>query len=139
MLSEKEQLFVKLDECLLAHAKNLGIRANLQIADVYWLQGLAWTHHYLKNIHQFDSLEAETLLRFGDPLAVANHCREGNTHKCRFPICELLQETKAWDLFELAKPARQKPLSLLEQLDAAMKAVKEAAAPMERPKGGEAR
>lgn len=139
MLSKKEQLFAKLDECLLAHAINLGTRANLQIEDVYWLRELAWTHHYLKNVHQFDPLEAETLLRFVDPLAAANHCREGNTHKYRFPICDLLQETKAWDLFELAKPGRQKALSLLEQLDTAMKAVKEAAAPMNRPKGGEAR
>ena len=139
MRSKKELLFAKLDECLLSHAKNLSIRANLQIEDVYWLRELAWTHHYLKNVHQFDPLEAETLLQFVDPLAVANHCREGNTHKCCFPICDLLQETKAWDLFELAKPERQKPLSLLEQLNATMRAVKEAAAPMEWPKGGEAR
>ena len=129
----------KLDKCLLDHARSLGAVPDPQIEDVYFLRKMAGTHYYLTNVHQFGSQEAEALLRFADPLAVAAHCREINPHKSRFPICELLQESKAWDLFDLAKPERRKPPSLLEQLDTAIKAVKEAAAPGERPRGGEVR
>lgn len=142
MLAEheaKQRLLARLDESLLTHAKNLAAEDNLQIADVYWLQGLAGTHRYLKNVHPLNSAEVDTLLRFDDPLAAANHCRELNPHRDSFPICALLQETGAWNLFDLAKPEPVKPLSLMQQLDAAIKAVREAAVPVDRSKGGEAR
>lgn len=44
-------LVKKLDESLLAHAKDLAARDDLQIVDVYGLQGLAELHCYLKTVH----------------------------------------------------------------------------------------
>ena len=62
------KLLKKLDESLLAHAKDLSARDDLQIVDVYRLQGLAELHCYLKTVHQFDAAEVEALLQFADPL-----------------------------------------------------------------------
>ena len=99
----------------------------------------AEVHCYLKTAHQFDPAEVDALLQFADPLEVACHCWEMNSHEYSFPICDLLRETKARERFELAKPETPAKLSVREQLRAAVKEARQHPAPEERAKGGEAR
>ena len=133
------KLLKKLDESLLAHAKDLSARDDLQIVDVYRLQGLAELHCYLKTVHQFDAAEVEALLQFADPLEAANLCWEENPHACRFPICELLRETGAKDRLPPAGPESPQKLSVREQLRTAMREARPQPALEERPKDGGAR
>ncbi|AAO82056.1 TPA: hypothetical protein ACGV2A_000067 [Enterococcus faecium] len=135
----KQLLMEKLDKNLLDHAKSLTDGNGPQIVDVYGLQQLAEVHCYLKTTHQFDPAEVEALLQFADPLEAACHCWEMNTHEYSFPICDLLRETRARELFELAKPEPPAKLSVREQLRAAVKEARQNLAPEERTKGGEAR
>lgn len=135
----KQMLMERLDTNLLDHAKALSAGDGLQIVDVYQLQGLAEMHCYLKTAHQFDPAEVEALLQFADPLNVAYYCGEMNTHEYSFPICDLLRETKAREIFELAKPEQPQKRSLREQIRAAAKEVRQQSAPEGPPKGGEAR
>ena len=129
----------RLDQSLLAHAKKLPGGEHTQILDVYQLQGLAEVHCYLKTAHSFDPAEVEALLQFADPLAAAYHCWEMNDHAYRFPICDLLKETNARELFELAKPEPPAKLSVREQLRAAVKEARQHPVTEERAKSGEAR
>ena len=133
------KLLKKLDESLLAHAKDLSARDDLQIVDVYRLQGLAELHCYLKTVHQFDAAEVEALLQFTDPLEAANLCWEENPHAYRFPICELLRETGAKERLPPAGPEPPRKLSVREQLRTAMREARQQPAPEERPKGDESR
>ena len=133
------KLLKKLDESLLAHAKDLTAREDLQIIDVYGLQGLAELHCYLKTVHQFDAAEVEALLQFADPLEAANLCWEENPHAYRFPICELLRETGAKERLPPAGPEPPRKLSVREQLRTAMREARQQPAPEERPKGDESR
>lgn len=133
------KLLKKLDESLLAHAKDLSARDDLQIVDVYRLQGLAELHCYLKTVHQFDAAEVEALLQFADPLEAANLCWEENPHACRFPICELLRETGAKERLPPAGPEPPRKLSVREQLRTAMREARQQPALEERPKDGGAR
>ena len=94
----------RLDENLLSHAKNLTAGDGPQIVDIYRLQGLAEVHCYLKTAHQFDPAEVEALLHFADPLDVAYNCWENNRHEYSFPICDLMREIRAEELFEPAEP-----------------------------------
>ena len=132
-------LVKKLDESLLAHAKDLAARGDLQIVDVYGLQGLAELHCYLKTVHQFDAAEVEALLHFADPLEAANLCWEENPHAYRFPICELLRETGAKERLPPAGPEPPRKLSVREQLRTAMREARQQPALEERPKDGGAR
>ena len=132
-------LVKKLDESLLAHAKDLAARDDLQIVDVYGLQGLAELHCYLKTVHQFDAAEVEALLQFADPLEAANLCWEENPHAYRFPICELLRETGAKERLPPAGPEPPRKLSVREQIRTAMREARQQPAPEERPKGDESR
>ena len=129
----------KLDKNLLDHAAKLTEGNGPQILDVYRLQGLAEVHCYLKTAHQFDPAEVDALLQFADPLEAARYCWEMNEHKYSFPICDLLRETRAREIFELAKPEPPAKLSVREQLRAAMKEARQHPAPEERAKGGGAR
>ena len=133
------KLLKKLDESLLAHAKDLSARDDLQIVDVYRLQGLAELHCYLKTVHQFDAAEVEALLQFADPLEAANLCWEENPHAYRFPICELLRETGAKERLPPAGPEPPRKLSVREQLRTAMREARQQPAPEDRPKGDESR
>lgn len=129
----------KLDKSLLYHAKDLFAGNDQQIVDVYRLQELAEVHCYLKTAHRFDPAEVEALLQFADPLEAACHCWEMNSHEYSFPICDLLRETKARELFELAKPEAPARLSVREQLRTAVKEARQHTAPEERAKGDGAR
>lgn len=135
----KQMLMERLDTNLLDHARALSAGDVPQIVDVYRLQGLAEMHCYLKTAHQFDPAEVEALLQFADPLNAAYYCGERNTHEYSFPICDLLRETKAREIFELAKPEQPQKRSLREQIRAAAKEVRQQSAPEGPPKGGEAR
>ena len=129
----------KLDESLLSHAKNLTVGDGPQIVDVYRLQGLAEVHCYLKTAHEFDPAEVEALLHFADPLNVAYHCWEENAHEYSFPICDLLRETGARELFEPAEPEPPAKASVRDQLHAAMREARQRPSQGEKSYGGEAR
>jgi len=134
-----ELLMERLDKNLLDHARELCAGDGPRIVDVYRLQGLAEVHCYLKTAHEFNAAEVEALLHFADPLNVAYNCWEENTHEYSFPICDLLRETKAREYFAPAEPEPPQKPSVREQLQAAMKAVRQQSAQKERPKGGETR
>ena len=100
-----------LDQNLLAQAKELCAESSINIIGVYCVQGLAEVHCYLKTVHQFEPAEVEALLQFADPLEAARYCWEMNEHEYSFPICDLLRETRAREIFELAKPEPPAKLS----------------------------
>lgn len=135
----KKKLMNRLDENLLDHAQELFAGDGPRIVDVYRLQGLAEVHCYLKTAHAFEPAEVEALLHFAAPLDAAYCCWEENSHAYSFPICDLLQETKAWERFAPAEPEPPRRLSVREQLQAAMKEARQQPPAQERPKGGEAR
>ena len=135
----KEKLLGKLDESLLDHAKNLAAGDDLQIVDVYRLQGLAELHYYLKALHQFDPAEVETLLQFADPLEAANLCWEENSHEYSFPICDLLRKTRAKDRLPFAEPEPPKRVSVREQLRTSMQESRQHPPQGDKAHGGDAR
>ena len=135
----KQKLMARLDENLLSHAKNLTAGDGPQIVDVYRLQGLAEVHCYLKTAHQFDPAEVEALLQFAAPLDVAYHCWEENSHEYSFPICDLLRETGAQELFEPAEPEPPAKSSVRDQLQAAMREARQRPPQGEKAHGGDAR
>ena len=92
-------LMERLDDCLKVHADMLD---STNIGSIYELQDLAALHYYLKVEHEFTPAEVEALLSFQDPLEVARWCKEENTHAHSFPICELLNEIRAYERFEPA-------------------------------------
>ena len=95
----KRMLMERLDDCLKVHADMLD---STNIGSIYELQDLAALHYYLKVEHEFTPAEVEALLSFQDPLEVARWCKEENTHAHSFPICELLNEIRAYERFEPA-------------------------------------
>ena len=109
-----------LDKCLLAHASEL-CSNNPAIGSVYELQGLAEVHCYLKTMHDITPDEADALLCFADPLAVAYACWEDNPHTYSFPICELLEQIKAEENFQLAEEQPPERLPVRDLAQAAMK------------------
>ena len=129
----------RLDENLLSHARNLTAGDGPQIVDVYRLQGLAEVHCYLKTAHQFDPAEVEALLQFAAPLDVAYHCWEENSHEYSFPMCDLLRETGAQELFEPAEPEPPAKSSVRDQLHAAMREARQRPLQGEKSHGGDAR
>ena len=135
----KQKLLARLDENLLSHAKNLTAGDGPQIVDVYRLQGLAEVHCYLKTAYQFDPAEVEALLHFADPLNAAYHCWEENTHEYSFPICDLLRETRARELFEPAEPGPPSKSSVREQLQAAMRETRQRPPQGEKSHSGDTR
>lgn len=135
----KKLLMERLDKNLLDHARELTAGDGPRIVDVYRLQGLAEIHCYLKTAHEFNAAEVDALLQFADPLNVAYHCWEENTHAYSFPICDLLRETEAQKYFAPAEPEPPKRFSVREQLQAAMQEVRQQTVPKDRPKGDEAR
>ena len=135
----KQKLMARLDECLLDHARNLTAGDGPRIADVYRLQGLAEVHCYLKTAHQFDPAEVEALLQYFDPLNAAYYCWEENSHEYSFPICDLLRETGAKEIFEQAEPEPPAKLSVREQLHAAMRETRQRPPQGEKAHGSDAR
>ena len=134
----KKLLMERLDKNLLEHAAALS--EGPTILGTYELQGLAELHCYLKTAHEFNAAEVDALLQFADPLEAAQACWEDNPHEYSFPICELLETTRARDRFPLAEstPPLEKP-SVREQLHAAMKKARQQPVPEDRSRSGETR
>lgn len=115
------RLFKRLDECLVANAALTGEGiagkvSEFDVSNVYELAGMIERHRYLKNDHPFAPGEAEALLCFNDPLAVAQSCWEENGFT-NFPICEILNDIRAFERFPLTseeQDRRSKPQ--MEQL-----------------------
>lgn len=102
----KRPLMEQIDKCLLEHAVALGTKdGGPSIADVYGMQEMAELHYYLKVQHEFTPDEVTSLLQFTDPLAVAVECWEERDPAKGFPICDLLNEIKAYERFPLVDPA----------------------------------
>ena len=109
-----------LDRCLLAHATEL-CGSVPTIGSVYELQGLAEIHCYLKTMHDTTPDEADALLRFADPLAVAYACWEDTPHTYSLPILELLEQIKAEENFPLAEEQLPEKLPVRDQSRLAIK------------------
>ena len=106
----KRLLMERLDDCLKVHADLLDSQ---DIGSIYELQDLAQLHYYLKVEHPFTPAEVEALLSFQDPLEVARWCKEENTHAHSFPICELLNEIRAYERFAPAQAGSESTRPLL--------------------------
>lgn len=104
-LQAKRKLMRQLDASLLAHAAALC--GNPSIEQVYRLQGLAETHFRLKNQYRFTPEDIAELLRFADPLEVADQCRRVVGRSELLPISALLDEMNAEMRFPLAFPKNQ--------------------------------
>ena len=126
-----------LDKCLLARAVELC--GNPTIGSVYELQGLAEVHCYLKTMHDITPDEADALLRFADPLAVAHACWEDNPHPYSFPICELLEQTKAEETFPLAAERQPERLPVREQSRLAIKRARRSSSKGSEPRADNVR
>jgi len=105
VLHAKRKLLRQLDASLLAHADALCSTPSIE--QVYRLQGLAETHFRLKNLYRFTSEDVARLLRFADPLEVADQCRRVVGRSELLPISALLDEMNAEMRFPLASSENQ--------------------------------
>ena len=99
-LQAKRKLLRQLDASLLAHAAALCDSPSVD--QVYQLRGLAETHFRLKNQYRLTPEDVASLLRFVDPLEVADQCRRVMGHSEVLPISTLLDEMNAEMRFLLA-------------------------------------
>ena len=104
-LQAKRKLMRQLDASLLAHAAALCSAPSVE--QVYRLQGLAETHFRLKNQYRFTPEDVAGLLRFADPLEVADQCRRVSSPSEPLPINALLDEMNAEMRFPLASSENQ--------------------------------
>ena len=104
-LQEKRELLRQLDASLLAHAAALCSAPSVE--QVYRLQELAETHFRLKNQYQLTPEDFASLLRYADPLAVADECRRVSRPSELLPISALLDEMNAEMRFPLALSENQ--------------------------------
>ena len=99
-LQAKRKLLRQLDASLLAHAAALC--GSPSVEQVYRLQGLAETHFRLKNQYRLTPEDVAGLLRYADPLEVADQCRRVSSPSELLPINALLDEMNAEMRFPLA-------------------------------------
>ena len=104
-LQVKRKLMRQLDASLLAHAAALCDSPSVD--QVYQLRGLAETHFRLKNQYRLTSEDVAGLLRFADPLEVADQCRRVSGPSVLIPISALLDEMNAEMRFPLASSENQ--------------------------------
>ena len=104
-LQAKRKLLRQLDASLLARAAALCRFPSVE--QVYRLQGLAETHFRLKNQYRLTSEDVAGLLRFADPLEVADQCRRVSGPSVLIPISALLDEMNAEMRFPLASSENQ--------------------------------
>ena len=118
----KRPLMEQIDKALLDHVVAAGTKeGGPEILDAYHLQALSEIHYYLKVEHDFKPDEVAALLQFSDPLVVAQECWEERDPEKGFPICDLLNEIKAYDRFPLVDPAGHEQRQ--EQMGTVLKAV----------------
>ena len=99
-LQAKRKLMRQLDASLLAHAAALCDSPSVE--QVYQLRGLAETHFDLRNQYRLTPEDVAELLRFVDPLEVADQCRRVIGHSEVFPVSALPDEMNADMRFPLA-------------------------------------
>lgn len=104
-LQAKRELMRQLDASLLAHAAALCSAPSVE--QVYRLQGLAETHFRLKNQYRLTPEDVSGLLRYADPLEVADQCRRVSSSSELLPISALLDEMNAEMRFPLASSENQ--------------------------------
>ena len=104
-LQVKRKLMRQLDASLLAHAAALC--DSLSVEQVYQLRGLAETHFDLRNQCRLTPEDVAELLRFADPLEVADLCRRVVGRSEVIPISTLLNEMNADMRFPLASLKNQ--------------------------------
>ena len=104
-LQAKRKLLRQLDASLLAHAAALC--GSPSVEQVYRLQGLAETHFRLKNQYRLTSEDVAGLLRFADPLEVADQCRRVSGPSVLIPISALLDEKNDEMRYPLATSEKQ--------------------------------
>ena len=104
-LQVKRKLMRQLDASLRAHAAALCDSPSVD--QVYQLRGLAETHFRLKNQYRLTSEDVAGLLRFADPLEVADQCRRVSGPSVLIPISALLDEMNAEMRFPLASSEKQ--------------------------------
>ena len=95
----------QLDASLLAHAAALCDSPSVE--QVYQLRGLAETHFDLRNQYRLTPEDVAELLRFADPLEVADLCRRVVGRSEVIPISTLLNEMNADMRFPLASLKNQ--------------------------------
>ena len=131
----------RLDECLRKYAADVmeprDKAGNPFIQNIYLLQGMAEVHYMLKAEHPFTPQEVNALMKFENPLAVAYACWEENEDRYAFDICALIEKHQMEKSFRLADPSmsHEEPLSLREQLQAAMKESRRQLRPEQPAKG----
>ena len=104
-LQAKRTLMRQLDASLLAHAAALCSAPSVE--QLYRLQVLAETHFRLKNQYRLTPEDIASLLRFADPLEVADQCRRVSRPSELLPISALLDEMNAEMRFPLASLENQ--------------------------------
>ena len=104
-LQAKRKLMRQLDASLLAHAAALCSAPGVE--QVYRLQVLAETHFRLKNQYRLTPEDVASLLRFADPLEVADQCCRVSRPSELLSISALLDEMNAEMTFPLASSENQ--------------------------------
>lgn len=103
-LNAINQLFDRLDECLIRNAAMLGsISREANLDDIYSFRDLLDRHYYLKNEYNFAPGEAEALLGFHDPLVVAEACWSETGNGTDVRIGETLKVINAYEQYTLTK------------------------------------
>lgn len=104
----KRSLMERLDRCLLDHAAALGTKdSGPEIVDVYKLQALAERHYYLKVEHDFNAAEVAALMKFQDPLEVAQYCWEEHPQEYGFYIADMVEQAHADEVFPLVDQSHE--------------------------------
>ena len=117
-LDTQKLLFERLDQSLWDHAHALVNKKGVpDISDIYKLADLADRHHYLRVNHQFTPAEVDALLKFKDPLVVADACWSENEHGGTFPICEIMDEIDAYNRFPMTVPLSKRVEELMAVIE----------------------
>lgn len=142
----KDALMKRLDENLMNAAAEYMEPRDSQgrplIQNIYYLQGLADIHIYLKTVHEFTPREVNDLLQFEEPLRVASYCWEENPDQYCLRISDLIESLKLREQFALrkeAKTAQEEKPSLRVQLRRAKREISEQHRKPSHTRGGDPR
>ena len=83
---------------MLKHSIDAGIKeGGLTDLDLSELKKMSDVYYYLRDEHDFSAAEIVALMRFADPLEVAAVCWAERGPSETFPICDLLEQTHAYE------------------------------------------